>query len=122
MKQVITVVGIAVIIMLVSLAILSVESRSDREEELTRAVSAAVKQAVSHSQVKEQKEIHSNDELIAQFINLLSTNINSDGSLEIEVLDVDYKNGMLDVSVTEKFQYPNGKEAEISVRKCAIYE
>ena len=122
MKQVITVVGIAVIIMLVSLAILSVESRSDREEELTRAVSAAVKQAVSHSQVKEQKEIHSDDELIAQFINLLSTNINSDGSLEIEVLDVDYKNGMLDVSVTEKFQYPNGKEAEISVRKCAIYE
>lgn len=122
MKQAIIVVGIAVLIMLVSLTLLSVESRTDRQDELDRVVSAAVKQTVKDSQIEEQSNITSNKEMVAQFIQNMCTSINSDGNLQIEVMGVDYKEGMLDVLVTEKFLYPNGKQGKITTRKCAIYQ
>lgn len=122
MKQAIIVVGIVVLIMLVSLTLLSVESRTDRQDELDRVVSAAVKQTVKDSQIEEQSNITSNKEMVAQFIQNMCTSINSDGNLQIEVMGVDYKEGMLDVLVTEKFLYPNGKQGKITTRKCAIYQ
>ena len=122
MKQAIIVVGIAVLIMLVSLTLLSVESRTDRQDELDRVVSAAVKQTVKDSQIEEQSNITSNKEMVAQFIQNMCTSINSDGNLQIEVMGVDYKEGMLDVLVTEKFLYPNGKQGKTTTRKCAIYQ
>lgn len=122
MKQAIIVIGIAVLIMMVSLTLLSVESRTDRQDELDRVVSAAVKQTVKDSQIEEQSDITSNKEMVAQFIENMCTSINSDGDLQIEVMGVDYKEGMLDVLVTEKFVYPNGKQGKITTRKCAIYQ
>ena len=122
MKQAIIVIGIAVLIMMVSLTLLSVESRTDRQDELDRVVSAAVKQTVKDSQIEEQSNITSNKEMVAQFIQNMCTSINSDGDLQIEVMGVDYKEGMLDVLVTEKFVYPNGKQGKITTRKCAIYQ
>ena len=122
MKQVIIVVGIAVLIMLVSLTLLSVESKSDRQDELDKVVSAAVKQTVKDSQIEEQTNINSDKEMIAQFIQNMCASIKSDGDLQIEIMGVDYKEGMLDVMVTEKFLYPNGKQGKITSRKCAIYQ
>lgn len=122
MKQAIIVVGIGVLIMLVSLMLLSVESKSDRQDELDKVVSAAVKQTVKESQIEEQTNINSDKEMIAQFIQNMCTSIKSDGDLQIEVMGVDYKEGMLDVLVTEKFLYPNGKQGKITTRKCAIYQ
>lgn len=122
MKQVIMIIGMAVIAVIVSITLISVESKMDRKDELCRAVSAAVKQAVSDSQIEGQKEISSDKELVAQFIQLMSSNINSDSDFSVEVMGADYKEGMLDVIVTEKFKYFNGKTDSVSVRKCAIYE
>lgn len=122
MKQAIIVVGIGVLIMLVSLMLLSVESKSDRQDELDKVVSAAVKQTVKESQIEEQTNINSDKEMIAQFIQNMCTSIKSDGDLQIEIMGVDYKEGMLDVMVTEKFVYPNGKQGKITSRKCAIYQ
>jgi hypothetical protein len=48
--------------------------------------------------------------------------MSGDGDLVIEVMGVDYKEGLLDVKVTETFRYLNGKEGKVSVRKCAIYD
>ena len=122
MKQAIIVIGIAVLVMLVSLTLLSVESRMDRQDELDRVVSAAVKQTVKDSQIKYQVSITSDKEMVAQFIQNMCTSITSDGDLQVEVMGVDYKEGMLDVLVTERFSYLNGKEAKITTRKCAIYQ
>ena len=112
MKQAIIVIGIAVIMIIVSLTLLSVESKTDRQDELDRAVAAAVKQT----------SIKSDKEMIAQFIQNVCTSINSDGDLHIQVMGVDYKEGMLDVLVTESYYYLNGKQGHIKTRKCAIYQ
>lgn len=122
MKQIIIVIGMAVLIMLTSLTILSVESKTDRQDELNKVVAAAVKQTVKDSQIKNQTSITSDKEMVAQFIQNMCTSISSDGDLQIQVMGVDYKEGMLDVLVTEKFSYLNGKQEQITARKCAVYE
>lgn len=115
-------IGLAVIVMIVSMTLLSEESKADRQDELNRAVSAAVKQTVAASQIENQKEITSDKEMVAQFIQIMSTGMNSRGDISVEVMGADYKEGMLDVLVTQKFRYLNGKEGSVAVRKCAIYE
>ena len=122
MKQAIIVIGIAVLIMLLSLILLCVESKSDRQDELDRVVSAAVKQTVRDSQIQNQTNITSDKEMVAQFIQNMCTSISSDGDIQVKVMGVDYKEGMLDVLVTEKFFYLTGRQAKISTRKCAIYQ
>lgn len=122
MKQVIIIMGMSVIIMLVSLTIMSVESKSDRQDQLNRAVSAAVKQAVGQSQKEDQTSIKSNDDMVAEFLQIMFTSLNSDGDLSVEVMGADCKEGMLDVFVTQKYKYLNGRTGEIKTRKCAIYE
>lgn len=122
MKQLIIIIGIGIVIMLASMSVLSIEGKTERRTELERAVSTAVKQTVSYSQIQEQKEITSNDEMIAFFIQLLATNLNAECDVEIEIMGVDYMEGMLDVMVTERFNYINGNDGSIRVRKCAISE
>lgn len=122
MKQIILTIGLAVIIMLVSLILISVDSKSARQDELNRVVSAAVKQTVKDSQVEKQKSISSDKEMIAQFVHILSTSLSSKGDITIEVMGVDYTEGMLDVLVTQKFEYLNGKSDRIAIRKSAICE
>lgn len=122
MKQVIIVISTVVIVILTTM-ILSVDiNKMDRQDELDRAVSGAAKQTVKDSQISEQTEINSNEDMIAHFVNLLSVNINSDSDLSVEVMGVDYEEGMLDVHVTSEFKYLNGKNGTLSVRKCAIFE
>lgn len=120
MKQVIIIIGIGVSILLSSMTVMSIESKTERKQELTRAVSAAVKQTVSHSQIENQTEITSNDEMVAHFIQLLLSNLSSEGNVEVEVMGVNFKEGLLDVMVIENFKYLNGKEGKIGIRKCAI--
>lgn len=108
--------------MLVSMSLLSVHSRMDRMDELNRVVSAAVKQTVDASQIYGQKEITTDKEMVAQFIQIMSTGMVNDGDIYVEVMGADYKEGMLDVLVKEEFRYFNGKKDTISIRKCAIYE
>ena len=122
MKQFITVIGIAVIVTLIAMILLSEQSRASRNDELEKAVSGAVKQTVKASQAEGQSDITSNRLMVAHFVSIISNNIKSDGEISIKVLGVDYKEGLLDVKVSETFNYLNGKEKTITVRKCAIYE
>ncbi|MCR5704058.1 MAG: hypothetical protein K6G85_05495 [Eubacterium sp.] len=122
MKQIIIVIGMAVLILLTSMSILSVDHRAKRQEELNRAVSAAVKQTVKVSQVEGQNEISNNNEMVGEFLQLLSVGLENDGNITVEVMGADYKEGLFDVKVTETFQYLNGKIGKVSVRKCAIYD
>lgn len=122
MKQFIIIIGMSVIAIIVSMILMSKESKMDRQDELSRAVSAAVKQTVNASQITNQQEITSDKEMVAQFIQIMSVNINSNSDISVEVMGVDYREGMLDVLVTAKFKYVSGKTGTVSVRKCAVYE
>ena len=118
MKQTVIVSGFIVVILITALTILSVESKQDRKDELERVVAAAVKD----SQIKEQKIIKSDKDMIANFVQNVCISLKAKGDISVKVMGVDYKEGLLDVYVLEKFEYLTGKNGTVSVRKCAIYE
>ena len=122
MKQTVIVSGFIVVILITALTILSVESKQDRKDELERVVAAAVKQTVKDSQIKEQKIIKSDKDRIANFVQNVCISLKAKGDISVKVMGVDYKEGLLDVYVLEKFEYLTGKNGTVSVRKCAIYE
>lgn len=122
MKQITIVIGIAATILLVTLSLISIENKYIRGDELNKAVASAVKQTVQISQIDNQKEIRNNDEMVAEFVNILCSDMTSDTDLQIDVMGVDYKEGLLDVKVTGSFTYLNGKKENIIVRKTAIYD
>ena len=68
MKQTVIVSGFIVVILITALTIISVESKQARKDELERVVAAAVKQTVKDSQIKEQKIIKSDKDMIANFV------------------------------------------------------
>lgn len=121
-KQLTVIMGLIVSMVISGLAILTIETKSARESELYRTVSAAAKQTVKISQIDGQKEIASNDDMVNYFINTFLKSIQSDGDVAIEIMGVDYKEGLLDVIVTEKYKYVTGRDGEILVRKTAILE
>lgn len=122
MKQTVIVSGFIVVILITALTILSVESKQDRKDELERVVAAAVKQTVKDSQIKEQKIIKSDKDMIANFVQNVCISLKAKGDISVKVMGVDHKEGLLDVYVLEKFGYLTGKNGTVSVRKCAIYE
>ena len=122
MKQMIFVISMAIIILLVSMSLVSVDGKTKRRDELNRAVSAAVTHTVKTTKGNNRKEIQSDQEMVGEFIHLRSVNLNGDGDYSIEVFGVDSQKGMLDVKVTETFSYLNGEKGKVSVRKCAIYD
>lgn len=105
MKQATIVIGLVAIIIIIAITLLSVDGKSTRQNQLNKIVSAAVKQTVKESQIKGQSNINSDKEMVASFIQNMCVSFKSDGDINIEVMGVDYKEGMLDVLVTEKFTY-----------------
>lgn len=116
MRQVTVVIGLAVIIFISGLTIMSINSKSIRKDELEVAVATAAQQTVKSS------EISSEEDMMAYFIKNLFMNIKADGDIGVEFMGVDCEKGLLDVKVTEKFYYPSGTEEKICVRKTAILE
>ena len=61
-------------------------------------------------------------EFIADFMEALLVQINSDCSIKVNVLDVDYQKGLLSVEVIEKYKHPIGTEGQVSVKRTVIME
>lgn len=120
MKQIAIVIGLIVSVMITSMTIMALEENSSRETELNRAVAAAVKQTVKVSQNKKTK-FKNNEDMMNFCLNNIAYNVSGTSDYEIEVISADYKEGMLDIIVTEKYTSVAGKEKQIIVRKSAIY-
>ena len=66
-------------------------------------------------------EFKNNEDMINFCMNNIAYNVSGTSDYEIEVMSVDYKEGMLDIIVTEKYTNVVGKEKKITIRKAAIY-
>ena len=122
MRQAILIMGFTISFFITGLIVLSINTDIVRKNELKRVVASSLKQSVEKTSMADKSGIDSNKKLVAEFINNLIVSLNSSGSIKVEVMGVDYRSGMLDVLVTEKYKYINGREGEISVRKCAVFE
>lgn len=101
---------------------MSVSGRDARRSELEESLTNAIEQTMQVSYLEKTYSIKNEEELIADFTGNFFSQIASDSDISIEILNVDFNNGCMDVQATEKFKYFTGKTGEIKIRKTVIFE
>ena len=122
MKAAIIGVATTMIILVTCIIIMSVSGRDARRSELEESLTNAIEQTMQVSYLEKTYSIKNEDELIADFTGNFFSQIASDSDINIEILNVDFNNGCMDVQATEKFKYFTGKTGEIKIRKTVIFE
>ena len=122
MKSVFLGFGITVCSIISIVIVMTLCGTNIRQNELNRAVDSAIKDTVENQFDDTTYSVNSNDEFVADFMEALLVQINSDCSVVVNVLDVDYQKGLLSVEVIEKYIHPIGTEGNVSVKRTVIME
>lgn len=122
MKTAIVSCVLAFLIIISSLILLTIYEQNTRQNELEDSLSVAIEQSLENLKTKQNYSIANTDEFIADFVQNLIVAIESDSDIKIEILNVDFEKGLLDVNVVETFVQPNGSKNTVSCRKTVILE
>ena len=122
MKNVFLGFGITICAIISIIIVMTLCGTNMRQNELNRAVDSALQDTVENQFDNKTYSVSSNDEFIADFMEALLVQVNSDCSIKVNVLDVDYQKGLLSVEVIEKYKHPIGTEGEVSVKRTVIME
>ena len=122
MKSVFLGFGITICSIISIVIVMTLCGTNIRQNELNRAVDSAIKDTVENQFDDTTYSVNSNDEFVADFMEALLVQINSDCSVVVNVLDVDYQKGLLSVEVIEKYIHPIGTEGNVSVKRTVIME
>lgn len=115
--SVITMCGVLFLVIVMALS-----GKQLRANELRDAVDNALISTVENQFDKKSYNVNNTDEFIADFMQALLVQINSDCNIEIRILNVDQAKGLLSVEVIEHFYHPIGTEGQISVQRTVIME
>lgn len=103
------------------LTVLSTDTRSLRESEMSDRLDEALTGAVSMLD-KSTYDISSADEFVSDMLSILNYGIESDGTVTADILDVDYEKGLLNVLVTQEFSYLNKSTGHVTSVQSIILE
>lgn len=120
--------GFIVILSLV--AILTVEGRSSRENELNQALKAAVEETMTNLCTTKKYTIGSQEEFVADFCQALLERVHAGRgeatddnlTIQVDITGVDVEKGLLSVAVRETFTHPNGSIGTVTCDATAILE
>lgn len=102
--------------------IMTMDGRKIRANEVENALSDAIESTVETMLVKETYTVSDQNEFIADFIQALLLQIESDSEIKVNVLAADEKKGLLSVEVVENYKHPNGNQGTVSCVKTVILE
>ena len=122
MKNVFLCFGITICAIISIVIVMTLCGTNMRQNELNRAVDSALQDTVENQFDSKTYSVSSNDEFIADFVEALLAQINSDCTVKVNVLDVDYQKGLLSVEVIEKYKHPIKTEGQVSVKRTVIME
>lgn len=122
MKNVFLGFGITICAIISIVIVMTLFGTNMRQNELNRAVDSALQDTVENQFDSKTYSVSSNDEFIADFVEALLVQVNSDCTVKVNVLDVDYLKGLLSVEVIEKYKHPIGTEGQVSVKRTVIME
>ena len=122
MKNVFLGFGITISAIISIVIVMTLCGTNMRQNELNRAVDSALQDTVENQFDSKTYSVSSNDEFIADFMEALLVQINSECSIIVNVLDVDYQKGLLSVEIIEKYKHPIGTEGQVSVKRTVIME
>lgn len=101
---------------------MTIHGRNLRQNELNRAVDSAISDTVENRFDAKTYSVSSRDEFIADFMEGLLVQINSDCTVQVNILDADVEKGLLSVEVVEKYRHPVGTEGKVAVQRTVIME
>ena len=122
MKNVFLGFGITISAIISIVIVMTLCGTNMRQNELNRAVDSALQDTVENQFDSKTYSVSSNDEFVADFMEALLVQINSECSIIVNVLDVDYQKGLLSVEIIEKYKHPIGTEGQVSVKRTVIME
>ncbi|MDR0925351.1 MAG: hypothetical protein LBN31_13490 [Hungatella sp.] len=114
--------GITICSILSIAIVLTLCSASIRQNELNHAVEHALKDTMENQFDQTTYSANSNEELVADFMEALLVQVNSDSRVTVQVLDVDYQKGLLSVEVKETYHHPIGTEGHVTTKRTVIME
>lgn len=122
MKNVFLGFGITICAIISIVIVMTLCGTNMRQNELNRAVDSALQDTVENQFDSKTYSVGSNDEFIADFMEALLVQINSDCIIKVNVLYVDYQKGLLSVEIIEKYKQPIGTDGQVSVKRTVIME
>ena len=103
------------------LCISDLSTKTYNQNETQKLSQMASYQALKQASTPYQN-IKSNEQLVGEVLKEVVLNKSSDCDIEVEILDVDYLNGLIDLKIKQTFQHVNGKKTEIESRRTIILE
>jgi len=99
----------------------TIDGRRIRGQEATDSLRSSIESTMQN--LKDVKyNINDNQTFISDFIQALAIQIESDSTITVNILDVDYEKGLLSIEVIESFTHPNGKPGTVACVKTVILE
>lgn len=122
MKQAAFGIGAGLMMVFILTILMAGSSQSTRETELKKSLSMAMESTMEQVYLDADYEINSKEELVADFIEALLMQVDSDASIEVNPLCVDLEHGIFSVEVIETFRYSTGKEGRVSCVKTMVLD
>jgi hypothetical protein len=88
--------------------------------ELRSNLSSVVEETVADMVQSDAYGAENKNQFMAEMVERLSAAIDSDGELEVAVMQIDTEKGILAVKITENFKYPNGRTGTIETERIVI--
>jgi hypothetical protein len=117
----ISIMSVVLILMLILIGA-TVYGRSARKTELENAMNYSMEKTVEALAEERGIAPESNDEFIAMFVQLFTSQLSAKSDVEIEILSADYTTGLLSVKATEYYTHVNGRPGAVTLTKTIINE
>lgn len=121
MRNAVTGFILLIVIILSGTAILTIESKTTRQNELDMNLGSAMEQTMKSLAADGSERFADEEEMAADFIENFLVRTTSKSVFQIDILKADPQKGVLDVSVSEQFRQIMG-EGKAKARKTVILE
>ena len=121
MKSGIMTLIISVCLILVIISMVIINNSINRKNEVEESLSIAIDQTMHKLAFDKKYAVGEEDKLIADLLQSIIVNTNSDGDIQVDILKIDIEEGLLDIEVTQTYKI-TGKEKKISIRRTMILD
>lgn len=117
------IIGLFTIMILIffGIAISTSEGRTLRENELDNSLGKAIEQTMTVAKTKPTYDISTDREMVADMIQNLLVQMDSESSYEVTVYTADLEKGIMDVGVTQKYNQLFGL-GKVTARKMIVLD
>lgn len=110
------------IIVLTASIIIADGHKTNRKNEIEVALGVAVDNALTNVTIDKTYDIENQDEFIADFLEDLLLQLDSDSTVKVTIKDANISKGILSVDIVQEFTYNNGKSGSVNCERTVIFD